>query len=154
VAFTGEYDGTPTSSSFPLRRRPSPLTHHPDADTAIGWTRTAAGPLHFVAPQLFAVAQLFTVAVEAIPVPFRCPREHGFLLADGKRLAYVPKAQWQRSGSGTRAGRLIPSGSSTSPASRSRRSEENSNDFNPMWIEDKVYFLSDRKGAYRSSPMI
>src|SRR5213080_3576173 len=51
-----------------------------------------------------------------------------------------------RRGRGIAVGRRLQSGSPPYPVDESRRFLDNSNDFNPMWVGDKIYFLSDRDG--------
>ena len=66
---------------------------------------------------------------------------------DGTQLAYVPMARafnaWKR----YRGGRATPIWIVTLASGHTEKiPRENSNDFNPMWVGDKVYFLSDRNG--------
>src|SRR5258708_40139206 len=74
--------------------------------------------------------------------------DEGSYSRDGTRLAYVPLPRafsiWKR----YRGGRPTPlwiADLADSPIEKNPR--ENSNDFNPMWVGDKVYFLSDRSGS-------
>jgi tricorn protease len=62
-------------------------------------------------------------------------------------MAYVPFlrpfGQWKR----YRGGRMTPIWiANLADSSIEKLPRENSNDFNPMWFGDKVYFLSDRSG--------
>ncbi len=66
---------------------------------------------------------------------------------DGSQLAYVPMRRafttWKR----YRGGETTPLWIATlATAEVVKVPRENSNDFNPMWIVDRVYFLSDRNG--------
>src|SRR5258708_34440172 len=74
--------------------------------------------------------------------------DEGSYSRDGTRLAYVPLPSafsiWKR----YRGGRPTPiwiADLADSPIEKIPH--ENSNGFNPMWVGDKVYFLSDRNGA-------
>ncbi|HEY1403942.1 MAG TPA: PDZ domain-containing protein, partial [Pyrinomonadaceae bacterium] len=67
---------------------------------------------------------------------------------DGRRLAYVPLlrafTQWKQ----YRGGRTTPVWVADLADSRVEKlPRDNSNDYNPMWIGDRIYFLSDRDGA-------
>ncbi len=152
VAFTGEYDGNidvyvvPASGGVPLR-----LTHHPDADDVAGWTPDGKRVL-FVSSRFSPsrVPQLFTVPVEggfpeALPLPTATQASYA---PDGRRLAYVPKAQWQRSWKRYRGGQTYPVWVvDLADLKVEKVPRDNSNDFNPMWVGNKIYFLSDRNGA-------
>jgi tricorn protease len=66
---------------------------------------------------------------------------------DGAQLAYVPISRaftaWKR----YRGGQATPIWIATLATSHIEKiPREGSNDFNPMWAGDKVYFLSDRDG--------
>src|SRR2546427_302620 len=66
---------------------------------------------------------------------------------DGTRLAYVPMRRafnvWER----YRGGDTTPIWLASLADSKVEKiPRENSNDYNPLWIGDKVYFLSDRNG--------
>jgi tricorn protease len=151
IAFTGEYDGNVdvfvvlASGGTPKR-----LTYHPGEDLAVGWTPDGKRVL-FASPRATAMdgLKLFTVPPEGgfpdeIPLPIAA---EGSYSPDGSHLAYVPLFQWQEAWKRYRGGQTKRiwiadlSDSSITPIPR-----ENSNDFNPMWIGDQIYFLSDRNG--------
>jgi tricorn protease len=151
IAFTGEYDGNtdvfvmPAAGGVPRR-----LTWHPAADTALGWTPDGKRVLftsNRVAYSRFA--ELFTIGLEGglperLPLPMGAEGAFG---PDGQRIAYVPLprafATWKR----YRGGRTTPIWIATLASSRIEKvPRENSNDFNPMWVDDTIYFLSDRDG--------
>jgi tricorn protease len=151
IAFTGTYDGNadvyliPASGGTPRR-----LTYHPAADFVIGWTPDGKQIL-FASTRTSSsrYSKLFTISREGgfpteLPLPIGA---EGSYSPDGKELAYVPLNHafeiWKR----YRGGRTSPiwiaklSDSSVIPIPR-----DNSNDFNPMWVGDRVFFLSDRNG--------
>jgi tricorn protease len=152
IAFTGEYDGNmdvfvmPAAGGVPKR-----LTWHPTADAVLGWTPDGRRVVFTSGRNAYSrFSELFTAGLdggleEKLPLPM------GYEAAfspDGKRLAYVPLPRaftaWKR----YRGGRTTPvwiAGLADSVIEKVPR--PNSNDFNPMWVGNKVYFLSDRDGA-------
>ena len=153
VAFTGEYDGNVDVYTVPAAGGvPKRLTFHPGADVLVGWTPDGKEVLFASARSAASgrTAQLFTMSVggvfpTAVPLPMAY---EGTYAPDGRRLAYVPLPRvfnaWKRYRGGTTAPIWI---ATLSDSSVERVPRENSNDFNPMWIGEKVYFLSDRDGA-------
>ena len=151
LAFTGEYDGNvdvfvmPAAGGVPKR-----LTWHPTADTVLGWTPDGSRVL-FTSTRTASsrFAELFTIGLdgglpERLPLPTAA---EGAFSPDGSRMAYVPIqrafATWKR----YRGGRTTPIWLATLANSRIEKvPRDNSNDFNPMWVGDTVYFLSDRDG--------
>ena len=74
--------------------------------------------------------------------------QEGSFSPDGSRIAYEPIQQWQRAWKRYRGGQTRPIwiarlADSSIEATIPR---ENSNDFDPMWVGDTIYFLSDRNG--------
>ena len=151
IAFTGTYDGNadvyviPASGGTPRR-----LTYHPAADFVIGWTPDGKQILFASTRNSSSrYSKLFTISREGgFPKELSLPiGAEGSYSPDGKELAYVPLNHafeiWKR----YRGGRTSPiwiaklSDSSVTPIPR-----DNSNDFNPMWVGDRVFFLSDRNG--------
>jgi tricorn protease len=152
IAFTGEYDGNvdvyviPAGGGVPKR-----ITYHPGRDEVVGWTPDGKRVLfrsHRAVPN--DGERLYTMPVEGGGLPEELPlpiAEEGSYSADGTHIAYVPLFQWQEAWKQYRGGQtkkiwiadLADSGVIKIP-------RENSNDFNPMWAGDKVYFLSDREG--------
>src|SRR5438445_515739 len=67
---------------------------------------------------------------------------------DSSRLAYVPTVQWQRAWKRYRGGQTKPIWIANLSDSdiEAKIPHDNSNDFNPMWVGDTIYFLSDRNG--------
>ena len=152
IAFSGEYDGNqdvyvvPAAGGVPKR-----LTYHPGAETVTGWTpdgrsiiftSTRASYYHF-ADQMYTVPATGGFAVQ-VPLPIA---EQPSYSPDATRIAYVPHPQWQPAWKRYRGGQTTPIWIADVSDSRIERvPRENSNDFNPMWVGNSVYFLSDRNG--------
>jgi tricorn protease len=151
IAFTGEYDGNidvytvPSAGGVPKR-----LTWHPAADIALGWTPDGKKVLFSSARESHAnFVQLYTIDTgrsypEKLPLPWGW---EGAYSPDGMRLAYVPMRRaftaWKR----YRGGDTTPVWLATLADSKIEKvPRDNSNDYNPLWIGGKVYFLSDRNG--------
>ncbi len=152
VAFTGEYDGNVDVYTVPATGGvPKRLTYHPGTDNVAGWTPDGRQIL-FVSQRTSTsgrFARLFTMPLDGVfasEVPLPMAYE-GAYSADGKRLAYTPIPRafnaWKRYRGGMTSPIWIAdlSDSSVQPIPR-----DNSNDFNPMWVGEKVFFLSDRNG--------
>ena len=121
-ATTSQWAGLPTaraSCSVPSARRT------PTAAACIQWHSTERFP-------------------QALPLD---RAENGSYSADASHIAYLPGFQWQPAWKRYRGGQTLKiwladlSDSSIVPVPR-----ENSNDFDPMWVGNTVYFLSDRSG--------
>ena len=152
IAFTGEYDGNkdvyviPSSGGVPRR-----LTFHPADDYALGWTPDGKKVLFASWRNSFRhfEFQLYTVPVDggfptqlAIPIGFDAT-----FSPDGSHLAYVPHIQWQGAWKRYRGGQTTPIWiADLKDSSVAKVPRDNSNDHHPMWVGDRVYFLSDRNG--------
>ena len=151
IAFTGEYDGNVDVYVMPaIGGIPRRLTFHPEADRAVGWTPDGKRVL-FVSHRASGTDanQLYTIPLDggfpdAVPLPIAQEASYS---ADGTHIAYVPLFQWQDAWKRYRGGQTrkiwIADLSNSSIVEVPR---QNSNDFNPMWIGDQIYFLSDRNG--------
>ncbi len=151
VAFSGQYDGNTDVYVIPAKGGiPRRLTHHPDADQVVGWTPDGRRIVFQSARSSFiGIPSFFTVGLdggmpEELPLPTAVS---GSFSADGSRLAYVPTMQWQRAWKRYRGGQTTPIWIVSLEGLKVEKiPRENSNDSNPMWVGDKIYFLSDRNG--------
>lgn len=152
IAFTGEYDGNvdvfvvPASGGVPKR-----LTWHPSPDRVLGWTPDGKRII-FSSPRAAysRFAEMFTVPAEG-GVEEKLPLPTGYeasMSADGQSIAYEPIGKafvmWKRYRGGQTA-RIWLARLSDSTITKVPRT--NSNDFNPMWSGERIYFLSDRNGS-------
>jgi len=153
VAFTGEYDGNVDVYTIPATGGvPRRLTYHPGADYVAGWTPDGKQVL-FVSQRTSEsgrFARLFTMPVDGV-FPAEVPLPMGYegsYSPDAGKLAYAPLPHafgaWKRYRGGMTSAIWI---ADLADSSVQKIPRDNSNDFNPMWIGDKVYFLSDRTGA-------
>jgi tricorn protease len=152
MAFTGEYDGKlnvyviAASGGTPRR-----VTFGSGPDVALGWTPDGKNIL-FVSPrESFAnnTQALFTVPAEG-GFPVKVPLPLGFegcYSPDGKYLAYRPTpnpwGNWSHYRGGTSPRIWI---ANLADSTVVKLPHEDWNDFNPMWVGDTIYFLSDRNG--------
>ncbi len=151
VAFTGQYEGNhdvyvvPADGGVPRR-----VTYHPGPDRAIGWTPDGKRILFQTRRDSYSrFSRLFTMPAEggnAEPLPLPMA-DHGCYSPDGQQLAYVPIAPafriWKRYRGGTATPVWIARLDDSAVVKVPR---QDSNDFNPMWLGNQVYFLSDRNG--------
>jgi tricorn protease len=151
IAFTGQYDGNtdvyviPAGGGVPRR-----LTYHPGADQVVGWTPDGKRVLFRSSrSSTSGYTRLFTVALEGgfpeqLPLPLAY---EGSYSPDGSRIAYQPLTRWQPDWKRYRGGQTAPIWiARLSDSSIEKLPRENSNDFNPMWVGNKICFLSDRGG--------
>lgn len=151
IAYTGEYDGNYDVYVVPAEGgEPQRLTYHPAPDQALGWSpdgrrivfeSTRATPRD--------LPQLFTVAVTGgLPQPLPLPSgNEASFSPDGSHLAYSPFNQWQPAWKDYRGGQTARIWiANLADSSIVRIPRENSNDRNPMWVGQSIYFLSDRGG--------
>jgi tricorn protease len=152
IAFTGEYDGNtdvyvvPATGGVPRR-----LTYHPGPDAVAGWTPDGKQILFSsFRNSTNTVPRLFTVSVDgAFPIEVPLPMGvAGSYSSDGTRLAYVPTIKWQEAWKQYHGGQTTPIWiAKLSDSSIEKLPRDNSNDSHPMWVGDKIYFLSDRNGS-------
>jgi tricorn protease len=154
IAFTGEYDGNvdvyvvPTAGGVPRR-----LTYHPEQDVAVGWTPDGARILFRSGRTSYTFFdRLYTIPATGgaeVMTELPLPRaEDASYSPDGTHLAYVPNVQWQPAWKRYRGGQTTPIWiANLTDSSIEKLPRENSNDFNPMWVGQTIYFLSDRNGS-------
>jgi len=157
IAFTGEYDGNedvyviPAAGGLPKR-----LTSHPGSDQVVGWTRDGKRILFRSNRDSYSgFMQLYTVSLsgglpEVLPLPMAV---EGSYSPDSSHLAYVPFTNFRESWQFHRGLKHYRGGTASpiwiaklSDSSVEKVPRKDSNDSSPMWVGDKVYFLSDRDG--------
>jgi tricorn protease len=150
IAFTGQYDGNTDVFVVPISGgEPKRLTFHPTGDIVRGWAPDGSGVL-FASGRTSAPVpypRLWIASLEGgLPQPLPLPMANrGCYSPDGKRMAYVPLAEAFAAWRHYRGGRTTEIWIvDLADYSVEKIPREGSNDTYPMWIGDKVYFLSDR----------
>ncbi len=150
VAFTADYDGNtdvfvvPAAGGVPKR-----LTFHPSADEVTGWTPDGQNVLFTSGRNSSAnFSRLFSVSAAGMGFPVELPLpmvDRAWLSPDAQFVAYEPLSQWQSDWKHYNGGQTQPIWiAKLSDSTIEKVPRENSNDKCPMWVGDKVYFLSDR----------
>lgn len=155
VAYSANYNGNTDVYVVNAKGgQPKRLTYHPGGDTVRGWTPDGTGILFRTSREVMAQRgeQLYTVSRDGgFPASLPMPQAFdGSFSSDGARLAYQVIRPAYFGGSGWKRYR-----GGMSPAiwifdmtghEVEKIPHDRVNDTNPMWVGDKVYFLSDRAG--------
>ena len=152
IAFTGEYDGNVDVYSVSAGGGvPKRLTYHPGADRATAWTPDGKHVMFASQRDSYSArfARMYTISIDGV-FPTEIPLPMGYVGSyspDATKLAYepIPRAfnAWKR----YRGGMASQIWIANLPDSRVEKLQRtDSNDFNPMWVGDTIYFLSDRNG--------
>jgi tricorn protease len=156
IAFSAQYDGNTDVYTVPLAGgAPTRLTWHPGADAVQSFTPGGTAVLFTSQRATFTgrYAQLFTVPVtggveEALPIPNAARATYS---PDGQRLAYNPLSgryqQWKQYRGGT-VSKLWLYDTKGHGIEKVPQPASRSNDTDPMWIGDTVFFRSDRTGEF------
>ncbi len=156
IAFSAEYDGNTDVFTVPVTGGiPKRLTWHPGFDLAEGFTPGGDQVLFLSQRSLHTnrYTRFFTVPVEGgVAEPLVIPNGyHASYSPAGDQMAYTPGRevfrQWKNYRGGTMSRIWIFSIDDYS-VTEIPRQEEGSNDMEPMWAGDRIYFLSDRNGEF------
>ena len=132
---------------------PRRLTWHPGPDVVLDWTPSGDALLFRSPRQVHTTrhTQLFTVSLDG-GMPDRLPIPSGFHASfspDGRRIAYTPLSdameQWKHYRGG-RTARIWLYDRDDHEVVEIPQPEGRSNDTDPLWVGDVVYFRSDRNG--------
>ncbi len=151
IAFTASYDGDPDVYVMDARGgTPRRLTWGAGLDEVVGWTNDGKRVLfrsQRKSPTDYL--RLFTIGLEdGLPAPVDLPAAfEGAFSPDGKRLAYVPNPRWQNAWKRYRGGQTTPIWIATlADGAIEKVPRDNSNDAAPIWVGNRIFFLSDREG--------
>jgi tricorn protease len=156
IAFTGRYEGNSDVYVVPSGGgEPKRLTWHPGEDVVLGFTPDGKSVLFASQREVHTrrFSQLFTVptgggAVSKLPVPWASKASFS---PDGKTIAYVPLREafqgWKRYRGGTTS-RILLLDVATLAVEQVPQPESRSNDTDPTWIGNALYFRSDRNGEF------
>ncbi|MEP2772415.1 MAG: PDZ domain-containing protein [Fulvivirga sp.] len=150
IAFSAQYDGnTDVYLMSADGGVPKRLTFHPGTDEVQGWTPT--GEVLFRTNRNAhptKTSQLFTVSTEgSFPKPILDIRAaYGEVSPDGKYLAYTPITSWDPEWRNYRGGQAMPIWivDIKTKALVSAPQLDKERHLYPVWIGNKVYYLSER----------
>ncbi|MEZ5426452.1 MAG: S41 family peptidase [Pyrinomonadaceae bacterium] len=124
------------------------LTFIPENDRVVGWTPDGREILFYSHRDEEFNFRLYKIARDGV-LPEALPFPQGFAGSyspDGKRIAYLPKLPfggWRHYRGGMRSGIWI---AELGNGAVEKLPHGDYNDKFPMWIGDKIYFVSDRTG--------
>jgi tricorn protease len=151
IAFQAEYEGNQDVYVIAATGgTPKRLTFHPGADAPVAWSPDGKQILFRSNRDAYSrFTRLFSISVDGgFPMPVDLPMAYdGSYSSDGAKIAYMPITPAFQAWKRYRGGETTPIWlANLSDAKLEKIPRENSNDFNPIWLGEKVYFLSDRDG--------
>lgn len=156
IAFNAEYDGNTDVFTIPVEGGiPKRLTWHPTRDIVLGFTPDGSSILFNSQRAIHTnrYSKLYTIPVNGgFPNELEIPNAwHATYSPDSKYMAYTPIRerfqQWKNYRGGTTANIWLFSFKDKSIV-KIPQPKGGSNDVQPMWVNNTVYFLSDRNGEF------
>ncbi len=157
IAFSAQYEGNTDVYAMPVEGgTPTRLTWHPGPDIVQGFSPDGSSVVFTSARYVYTTryTQLFTVPIKGgFPgKPLKIPHANrGVYSTDGKRFAYNPLYpafnQWKNYRGGTNS-TIVLFRFSDNAVEKIPQPAGRCNDTDPMWIDDAVYFRSDRNGEF------
>lgn len=154
IAFTAQYDGnTDVYIVSSNGGEPKRLTWHPTADMVRGWTPDGK-EIYFASGRVQVPYddpdQLWKISMQGgNATPFILPRAgNGKFSPDGKQFVYEEIVPWESEFRNYRGGQNSPLRIfDMKNYAVQKLPWENSRDIDPVWMNDHIYFLSDRDYA-------
>ena len=136
----------PATGGIPRR-----VTWHPTGSNVVGWSPDSKDLLIVSGAASYRhYERLFRVHADGSGIPEPLPLPSGFegsFSPDGQSLAYQPFTKWQPAWKRYVGGQTTPIWIvNLKTLELQKVPRENSNDSNPVWVGNAVYFLSDRTG--------
>ncbi|WP_405207685.1 PDZ domain-containing protein [Aquimarina sp. LLG6339-5] len=156
IAFSAEYDGNVDVFTIPVEGGiPKRLTWHPMRDTTLGFSPDGNSVLFNSQRTIYTnrYSKLYQVSINGgFPTELEIPNAwHATYSPDGKYMAYTPIRerfhQWKNYRGGTTANIWLFSFGDKSII-KIPQPKGGSNDVQPMWKDDTIFFLSDRNGEF------
>lgn len=125
------------------------ITFHPRNDYATGWTPDGTSILFM--SSLTGVPRLYTIRIGGVlqsELPLLPEAVNGSFSPDGKRIAYAPTSaagDWRFYRGGSKGQVWLADAVS---GEIEKLPQGNYNDDFPLWVGNRIYFLSDRTGIY------
>lgn len=152
IAFSGNYDGNLSVYLISVEGgSPQRLTYHPGDDLVRGWT--PEGQVFFSSARqgiTHRARRLYTLSIDgghptSLPMPMA---ERASFSPDGRQVAYTAYYEafwsWKR----YRGGMTVPIWVlDLESLDHVEIPHENASDTFPCWVDDAIYFLSDRNGV-------
>lgn len=152
IAFSGQFEGNTDVYVMPATGgQPTRLTWHPGADLAMGWT--PAGDVLLQSGREGRPTRLwrfYTVPVTGgMPTALDLPQAYeGEMNGDGSLIAYQEIGLWDPEWRNHRGGQAQPiSLVSTDTWERTTTPWEGERQLAPVWMDDVVYYMSERDYA-------
>ena len=154
IAFNAEYDGNTDVYIMPIEGgEPSRLTWHPAVDLVRGWSpdgsRVVFASYRGSAPKR-DIPKYWTINLkEKMPRSLPIPRIYkGVFSPDGQNMVYQRIDPWESEWRNYRGGQNNPIRIiNLKNYEEIKLPWDGANDQNPVWIDDFIYFLSDRDFA-------
>ncbi len=155
IAFTGQYDGNTDVYVIPVEGgQPQRLTWHPGADQVTGWTPNGESILFATSREGVLPtreSKIYTInkrggAEEALPIPRAVAGE---ISEDGKYIAYQQIGFWDPEWRNYRGGQAKPIWIVDLKNFELKMTPQPDNErhTDPVWLNNVVYFLSERDYA-------
>jgi tricorn protease len=151
IAFTGQYDGNTDVYVMDANGgEPKRITYHPGGDLVLGWTPDGNSVVFASGMKSNNILpRMFTADLKG-GVPKQLPFPSGTMASfspDMKQIAYVPHMKWQDAWKRYRGGQAYKIWiGQLSDSKVVEIPRKDWNDEQPMWLGNKIYYISDAKG--------